>query len=163
MSFMKADDWYQFKSNKLGFSIEFPGKPTEKKQVLNSDIGELNMRIIAFDDSKRDNLIYMFSHTVYPDTNMSSNNKEFLPIFYRFAIDGTVEQVGGKLLSEKKIYIGKYEGREFVINYNNGKSVIKARSYLVGNTLYQMQAMTAPKYSFNKSIERYLDSFKLIN
>ncbi|MFN6946338.1 MAG: hypothetical protein ACK4ND_15425 [Cytophagaceae bacterium] len=165
MSFIQAEKWFLLESKQYGYKIEFPKKPTEKPQVVNSEIGELKMNIFIHDaskDGKDDNLIYMVNYTEYPDTLIHSDKTEILSDFFRNSIDGAVRNVHGKLLSEKVIQIGEYPGREIKIDFRDGMAVIRMRIYLVKNQMYLLQTITETKKDFNKSITRFMDSFELI-
>ena len=101
-SFIKPKKWFVLESEQYGYKIEFPRKPSESPQVVNSAIGELKMNIFIYDASetgKDDNLVYMVSYTEYPDTLINSENTEILADFFRNSIDGAVTNVHGKLLS----------------------------------------------------------------
>ncbi len=166
MSFVKPEKWFLFVSDELGYQIEFPEQPVERSQIVNSEIGELTMNIFMVDASmneKDDNLVYMVNHSEYPDSLVHSDMKEFLPEFFRGAIDGAVGNVHGKLLSEKIIQLGKYPGREVRIDFKNGLAVICIRVYLVENSLYMLQTITETNKDFNKSIKQFMNSFELVN
>ena len=166
MSLSKPETWYLLESEPLGYKIEFPKEPTENPQVVNSEIGELKMNIFMLDASKSrkdDNLVYMVNYTEYPDTLISSEKIDILDNFFRNSIDGAVRNVHGKLLSEKIIKINEYPGREIKIDFKDGMAVIRIRLYLVKNKLYMLQTITETKKDFNKSINRFMDSFELIN
>jgi hypothetical protein len=69
--------------------------------------------------------------------------------------------VHGKLLSEKIIQINGFPGREARIDFRDGLAVITMRAYLVKNKMYILQTITETKKDFNKSIGKFMDSFKL--
>lgn len=166
MSFVKSDGWHLFKSEQYGYKIKFPKEPTEKTQLVNSEIGELKMNILIYDTSKvgkDDNLIYMVNYTEYPDTLISSEKTEILDDFFRNSIDGAVKNVRGELLSEKIIQIGKYPGRDIKIDFRDGMAFIRMKIYLVNNKMYLLQTITQNKRDFNKSITKFMDSFELLD
>lgn len=67
--------------------------------------------------------------------------------------------MNGKLISETNISLDKYQGREIKIDFKNGLAIIKARFYLVNNTVYIIQTITKTENDNNKS----MNSFELKN
>jgi len=164
MGFVKPEDWFLLKSE--AFQIEFPKEPGAQTKMIDSDIGPLAMKIFMYDASKTgtdDNLIYGLIHTEYPDSIMSSDKTSQLPVFFRNAIEGTLKNVAGKLLSETTIELQGFPGREIKIDFGNGMAIMKIRYYLVKNKLYMIQTITETGKFSNKSVDRFLDSFKLVN
>jgi len=47
------------------------------------------------------------------------------------------------------------------IDFKDGLAVIRMRYYLVKNRLFMLQIFTETKKEQNKSIDRFMDSFKL--
>jgi len=159
-----GDSWTVFSYPEGKFKIEFPNAPATEKRVINSVAGELTMNIILYDASKEknNNLIYMVNYTDYPDSLVNSDQKERLKDFFRNSIDGAVNNVHGKLLSESVVASGNFPGREIRIDFNNGTAVITARIFLVKNRMYMIEVITETKNDFNKSINHFLDSFSLL-
>jgi hypothetical protein len=164
-NFMTINDWFVLEAKQYGYKIEFPEKPTEKPQRLNSTIGELKLNMFIHDASKGgkdDNLMYMVNCTEYPDSTVNSEKIENIDVFYRGAIDGAVKNVHGKLLSEMKIELDKHEGREIKVDFKDGLAVIRMRMFLVKNRVYMIQTITETSKDFNKSTTRFMDSFRFI-
>ena len=162
--FSYQDNWYLLKSDE--YKIEFPVKPVPQTQMIKSEIGELKMDIFMHDASeneKDENLVYGFMYTEYPDSLINSGKTELLTNFFRNAIDGSLGNVKGKLLSETIIEIDKFPGREIKIEFMEGLYIMKMRFYLVRNKMYIIQTITDIKKTDNKSAERFMGSFGLIS
>lgn len=165
IGFSNSDKWILFESIKYGFKIEFPREPTAKTQSVNTEIGFLKLNFFIYDASnnkKEDNLVYGVITSEYPDTLINSSKTEILDEFFRNSIAGAVNNVHGKLLSEKVITISEYPGREIRVDFQNGKAVITSRIFLVENRMYMIQTISKTNKDFNNSIYRFLDSFELI-
>jgi hypothetical protein len=161
-SFMAPEPWYLFETNE--FSILFPQKVETESQLLDSELGKLPMKLTLYDasvDPEDDNMVYGFYSTVYPDSVISSENPEIIEKFFRGAIDGTVSNVKGELLSEKKISIDNFPGREIRVNFNGGQAIIVMRCYLVRNIMYIVQTITLTEKDANASALKFLNSFVL--
>jgi hypothetical protein len=76
--------------------------------------------------------------------------------------EGALDNLGGKLVSEKEIKLGKHAGREILIEVAKQDRLFRVRVYLVENRLYQTVVFGPPKFVKSKEAERYLDSFKLL-
>ena len=109
------DSWSSFGSKEIGFKIQFPKTPKEDSQMVDTDIGKIKMNLFTYDASQNkldDNLIYGINFSKYPEELISSDMTELLEEFYRNSIDGAVENVNGKILSEKDIFYKDYTGKE---------------------------------------------------
>ncbi|MEO8762314.1 MAG: hypothetical protein ABI388_12180 [Bacteroidia bacterium] len=164
-AFTKADTWYLLESKAFGFTIEFPKKPTEQIQTVDSEIGKLTLNLFIYDASAvktESNLVYLVNCTLYPDSLIDSDDTDKLGTVYRQAIDGAVANVKGKLLSEKVITIEGFLAREVRVDFQNGTAILKMRLCLVHNKLFVLETITETKKELNKSIDRFMNSFKLI-
>jgi len=162
ISFINPDDWFLFETK--NYRIYFPQKPTDQSQIINTAIGDLKLNIHMYqvpDSIKDENLIYGLIETEYPDSVINSDKKEILDNFFRNSIDGSINNVHGKLLTETKIQIDTFPGREIRVDFREGLAVIKMRFYLVKNKMYFLQTITDTKKDFNKSINKFMDSFTL--
>ena len=72
-----------------------------------------------------------------------------------------VKNVSGKLLSESKIDLENYPGREFKIDFKDGLAIIKTRIYLVDTTVYFLQTITKTEKENNKLIDKFMNSFTI--
>jgi len=162
LSFSFPGDWVLLE--KSDFKILFPQKPEEQTQTVNTALGKLNIDTYIYevpDSKKDDNLMYMFAQTAYPDTAINSDKKDLLDKFFRGSIDGAVNNVHGKLLSETVIQLNGYPGRKVRIDFKDGLAVINMGFYLVKNKLYMSETITETKNDFNKSIDKFFNSFSL--
>jgi hypothetical protein len=160
MSFVHADDWVLFEDGNC--KIRFPKAPANQTQTTNTAIGPLQMYIHMYevpDGTMDDNYLYGLIETEYPDSVINSDKKELLDKFFRNSIDGAVSNVNGKLLTETKIQLDGFPGREFRIDFKDGLAVITMRAYLAGHIMYFLQTITPTKKDHNKSIGRFMDSF----
>ena len=164
LSFKTTNDWILFQTK--GCEIYFPKKPTDQSQTVKTSIGEIKIDIYMYevpDNEADDNHIYGLMINDYPDSLINSDKKDLLDHFFRNAVDGAVKNVQGKLLSESKIQLEGYPGREFRIDFKDGLAVIRMRVILVKNKMFMLQTIAETKKDANKSSERFMNSFKLRN
>ena len=163
MSFKPITEWYQYNTSE--FNILFPKIPTNILKKVNTEAGEIEMKVYMYNSSKDEtdeNLIYSVTSSEYPKQHIESHIKhDNLDTFFRNSIDEIVSNVKGKLISESKINLGKFQGREIKIDFKNGLAIIKNSIYLVGNNVYFIQTITKTEKENNKSIEKFMSSFTL--
>jgi hypothetical protein len=165
-SFTQVEKWVWSESKTYGYKIEFPQKPEETVQELDSEIGKLKLNLKSYEVSETspadDNLMYLVNCTVFPETLVHSDFVDKQANFFRATIDGAVAKIGGKIISEKDIKINSFPGREVKIDYNEGKEIIFMRLYLVKNKLFVLETITPTQKVPNEAISRFLNSFQLL-
>jgi hypothetical protein len=144
-------------SHKEGkFTVTVPKKPVEQKQKLKTEAGELDVYMFVVDQKDRG---YITSYTDYPKGTVTNKNREKV---LEGARDGSVKGVKGKLISDKKIKLGKmHDGYELQIQLPNKGVTIRSRIYLVGDRLYQVVALGPADFTKGKEVDAYFDSFKV--
>jgi len=164
MSFTVSGDWIPFTSH--GFTASFPKKPDADSQLIASPLGQLRFNTFMYDaseDSTDENLVYTVITTKYPDSLVKEAQKPaFVKGLFDGAIKGAVKNVKGKLLSQKEISFEGYPGREMKIDFQDGLAIIRMRIYMVNTWMYTLQTITYTGKDENKSIYRFMDSFKLL-
>lgn len=153
-------EWKDFKSEAGKFSVQLPGVPEEKTQPVNvAKLGNVNMFTYTLEQSDG---AYMAAYNDYPAGLFAQVSTDKV---LDGARDGAVGNMqGGKLISEQKIAIGNYPGRDIVAEGAQGNMtfVVKARVYLVNYRLYQVMAIMPKDKSSSIDAAKFLDSFKLI-
>jgi len=161
---IRADDWVTFEN--ASCKMLFPKTPADESQTVNTAMGELKLNNHTYEapeGAKDDNLVYILSETEFNDTSAvnSNNSKAVVDKFFRGSVDGAVNSVHGKLLTEEVIQLDGYPGRKFRIDVQSGVAVMTMRAYLVKSKLYMLQVITETKKDFNKSMEKFMSSFTL--
>ena len=125
---------YLHESADGGYQVGLPGKPTKTTtQELTTAAGTLKVHTTLFDT--RNDLVLSVTYADYP--------KEFVSVPAKKVLDGirdTMKGLDGEITDEKDVTLGtdKHPGRQFRIAA--GKTVIRARVYLVGTRVYQVMA-----------------------
>lgn len=162
-TFLSAQDkGFLFETNK--YKVTFPGKPADHEQPVQSAYGELKMYMHIYEvpnDIDDGNHAFMVAESAYPADVISSDKKELLDKFFRGAVDGTAKNINGRLLTESRIQLNGYPGRQFKVDYQEGLAIITMRCYLVKNVLYMLQVISEGKRDDNPANKKFLDSFIL--
>lgn len=156
-------DWYT--SEKGLFTVLTPGEMTEKVKETETAIGKLSYHIFSYQpevEAGADNFLYMISYCDYPAGSVHSDSTELLKEFFDATVESSVSSVRGELFYAADIRLGEYPGKIWRVNYGDNKAAIKTKAYVVGNRYYAIQTVTFREKSLNASIDKFLDSFKVI-
>ncbi|MBD2292787.1 hypothetical protein H6G06_04625 [Anabaena sphaerica FACHB-251] len=155
--------WKNFSDPEGSFSILMPGIPTVSKQTVNTKNGSVEVNLFTV-ERQQEEVKYTVAYIDYPEDYIELLKRNNL---IEEAIDAgkktALENAKGTLISEEKISLGDYFGKEF--NYTKpGNKIIKHRIFLVEKRLYQISAETTSnkqKYLV-KSITGFCNSFNLL-
>ena len=149
-----AATWKEFASKDGQFKVLMPGTPKPRKVDAESDLGK---HVLYMNTVEAGGTMYGANYCDFP----AEIRKVPLKQVYDSSRDGAVENLKGKLLSEKDIKLGDSPGREIQIEVAGGKSLFRVRVYLVEQRMYQVVVMGTKKAATSKESEKFLDSFKL--
>lgn len=149
-------------SNKRTLSINFPENPTEQKKTVDSEYGKLQLDIQTLEPKSKDkNLVYVAMETKYPTNVIKPNNTYGLNTFYKKSIDGSLNSVNGELISIIDIYYNENLGKEYRCYFSEGKALMVYRIFYIDNRLYSYGVITTPDNDKNKTMNKFLESFKI--
>ncbi|MFT5169115.1 MAG: hypothetical protein ACI8P3_004363 [Saprospiraceae bacterium] len=157
--------WEWFTSETGLFSVLTPGEMIEKVEKSETAVGELSYHTFYYqpeDDKDADNFLYMVSYCDYPEGSIHSDSLELLKDFYDATIETSVHSVKGELFYQSDIKSGGYPGKIWRVNYGDNAAAIKTKAFLVKNRYYAVQTITLRDKSLNPSVDKFLDSFKII-
>lgn len=159
------DKWNSFKPEGTNATVLMPGNADKRERMLTTAIGQIKLTLFIYQPKgvNDDNLVYGISYMDYPVDRITSDSVNRLKEFFDNARDGAINAIHGKLLTETEIKYRSYPGREQRVDFENGMAVIKYRHYLVKNRLYTLQVVSPPNNTTNASINKFLDSFKLLD
>jgi len=154
--------WKLFSAPDGSFRILMPGKPEAAKQTVNGKSGNIELNMFTV-ERPQEEVKYAVGYVDY--------SSEYIELLSRNNLvekaldngrDSVVKKAKGTLISEQKITLGSYSGRE--ISYSKpGEKIVKQRIYLVNKRLYQVSVETTKKRQkfLTKSIGGFLDSFNV--
>ncbi|MEO8288279.1 MAG: hypothetical protein ABI670_17780 [Chloroflexota bacterium] len=144
--------WYDFSPTDGSFTVLMPKTP---------DYSTTNMpngQTTEMYGVKQGPIAYVLKYADYPHALIAKTGADKWLDNER---DYIVAGVQGKLLSESKISLDGYPGRELRVLADDGKYRI-CRIYLVGDRFYNVYVVMPDEGSLTPEIERYLDSLKLL-
>ncbi len=149
-------EWKTFTPKGGGFSMSFPGTPSQTKQSVKTPTGFVDVTVFVVEPKKGEGQ-YMVSYSDYPAAVLKAGTADKR---LDNARDGAVFSLKGKLEEEKKIKLDDYPGRDLLIK-TEGR-LVRTRIYTVKNRLYQTAVVGPAKLVQAKETVQFLDSFKLI-
>ncbi|WP_196884906.1 hypothetical protein [Aureivirga sp. CE67] len=161
MSFAIQEDWYTFKSKKLNFQIEFPGKPAEEKENVVEGPMNIEMVALSYEAESEDAEIWVYQ-TLYSEYPKKFAKEVSQDVFFKGMIDGAKKELGGEILSQKEISYEGYPGRDIKFSFMDGLGVFSMRVYLIENEMYTMQVISSGENQDSKLKDKFFDSFKLL-
>ena len=75
LGFIKADKWITIHSKKFGYQVDFPKKPTEQSQDLDSEMGKVKLNMYIYDASAAtddENILYLINCTQHPAIHINT-------------------------------------------------------------------------------------------
>jgi hypothetical protein len=140
--------WKVFASESGGFSLLMPGDPTENK----------NDGVVSYSVTReKEAVTYTVSFTDFPVDPTSEKNG--IQEAFNGIKDGIKEE-GGTIVDEKSLSLREFPGQELRISMPDGV-ITRVRSYVVDRRLYLVMASTKNERSLQKSLEGFLNSFKV--
>lgn len=157
-------EWVTVSSEEGKFTAEMPMQPIPQKQEIPSEIGDMTMNMYMADVSALggDNMLMGIIYIDYPESLLDSvSTPEKLEAFFAQSRDGAVANMGGSLVSEKKLEIDGNQGMEYNISIMEDSFLARMQYYLVGTRGYILQVISKKGTEDNEDAKRFLTSFKL--
>ena len=147
--------WKGIISKDGGFRVAMPAAPTEKKQLVKTATGQLQVMLLIAEG--RNESLFVVGYADFPEAELK---KGAIEKRLDQARDRAVENARGKLRSEKAIDLAGTPGREIAIE-KDGVLVARLRIYLVGRRLYQVMVLGSGPVLGSKDVGIFLGSFRL--
>lgn len=162
-SFTNPSSWELFKSFEGRFEVLAPGEFEEKVKEIETAIGKVEYHTFLHkpEGDNPDNLAYLVSYCDYPAGSIHSDSTSVLDEFFGATLESAQASVKGELLYSNEVDLSGYPGRQWRIDYNEGKGIIKTKSFLVNNRYYSIQTIMIKQNSLNESTPRFMNSFQL--
>jgi hypothetical protein len=147
--------WVTLSPPGAGFSVEVPGSAKESTLNVPSPAGQLAAHVYQV-SSPDGRMEYDVVYSDYPSGIILQPDGAL-----NGARDGAVKQVGGRLLSEQKLMLGEFPGKEIRIEVATNRIAARQRFYLVKLRLYQLVLLVPLGTPEPTDADRFFNSFKL--
>jgi hypothetical protein len=151
-------EWQTFTSKNGHFAVLMPGTPKSDVDSVETLIGTVDLHSFMVET---DEFAYFVAYGDFPPTFVQGADTDAM---LDGAREGALADVRGTLVSERRISVQGFPGRELWIEASAGnqKGLAQARMILVGNRFYQV-LVVGPKERFAESqAERFLNTFQVI-
>ena len=150
----QAQIWVEVRPDGGRYTIQMPGPASmSTQQVPLPDGRSVTMFQALFETG---DVAYLSSHVDYPPEIVRNTSPDTL---LTNVMDGSAE--GHTLRNQRRITIGGYQAREYVITQANGV-VLVTRSVLVDNRLYQIIVARMGTGEDHPDTRKFLESFALM-
>lgn len=136
------------------FTINFPGRPVEKEQDVETAVGLVTMYSLMYEGY---NAAYMLAYIDYPARLVKDTAAKTEHL--NNAKGGFINNFGAKITFERKISIQGHPGIYYKAQGNGTYIVMK--SYLVVNRLYQIGIMRQDRFATPKEVNDFIGTFTL--
>jgi hypothetical protein len=155
--FQRGAPWQPFNSAEGKFNVLVPSKP--KLQVEDVESSRGMVKYYRFTSVSN---IGLFSVTYFDHPELL-NNAGQMEARLDVIRDGVTNSLGGERISEKKIKLNGYPGREFAVKKSEQGSddLYQWRIFLIGKRVYQIAVATERKDSGAPDVAKFFTSFVL--
>jgi hypothetical protein len=147
----------EFTSKAGGFTVAMPGKPKETSKTSKTAAGQETKQLTWILQQKDSAFLVIVTDV----PNLAKADAATLNTVLEQGRKGAVAAMKGKLLSEKKVKLGKHPGLEFQIDAPKVGGIYRSRIYIADGRLYQVTVFGPKEVATSKQADRFLNSFKL--
>lgn len=154
-------NWKTISSAEGKFEIDFPDyEISEDKttQLINSKEYLTHGFSINAQNLKHENLAYRIDYTFLPDINSKQEIETLFNEQRDYILSATNSKLEYELLIDSSLYIG----RKLYITVDESNIKCHYRTYFHNNVFYKLMVVTEEGKLFNKSIDRFFNSFVLL-
>lgn len=148
-----AQDWKIHRNSELEFRADFLGEPKTTIQKVPTAVGELDMHMVSLQGD--DNTFMSIIRTNYPEGSLTD-----VKTALDGAVNGAVNNVSGKLISDNEDVFNGYPGRKIKI-HSQGMYLFM-NVYLVEDSMYIAQVVCLEGSEDSPLINKFLNSFDII-
>jgi hypothetical protein len=149
-----AQGWTAFSPEGGRYRVDMPGVPRVSTAPIPVGAGQMVPMTEA--EVRLGNVSYLASYVDYPERIARAASAELMLDRVR---DGS--SAGNTLRAEKKLNLGRFPGREYVVVQSNGTNTA-LRTYWVRGRLYQLMVTGGAGIEAQPDTRRFFDSFSLV-
>lgn len=151
-----VDTWLDFSPAGGRFSIEMPRMPVARQEPVRTSAGEMTLYLFNLDREELGQK-YSVQYADYPEALMQQLRSANTVLGNASTVD--VENIRGKLVSEKIVSLGRYPGRELQIE--NADIAMRIKLFFVDRRLYKITVVRPRLPGFSADDDRFMASFHL--
>ncbi len=161
----QADSWAWFRPQEGACEIMAPGPMLRTWQEIDTDMGKVDYYTYHHKRTKDSLTTFAFSISFYRlDTSLIPRSDiDLQDAFLDATVDQSAKSIDGEVIFQDAIkYRLQFPGRYWRLHAQDGELVIKTKAYLTDAYFYSVQVAVQKAYALSPDIERFLDSFQII-
>ena len=147
--------WQDFTSDDGRFTIQMPGSPAQQSQPMMGT----TMHLFSVESP---DLMYGVGYADMPIPGLERESAMQIDNRLNGAVQGSVNNIRGKLTRQASVTLGSYPGKEYEANLPDGRGIIRSRIYFVGKRLYMLMVAGKPNLVQSDDTKKFIGSFKLV-
>jgi hypothetical protein len=158
------DKWITFHPIENDFEIEFPDIPETKEKDLHTEIGVL--KTVSYNvkqDKKSDNFLYSVNLVVYPDLTFHEDSTEYNKLVLQNSVEELSRLLKCEIVYSTESTVSDLPSISFRLMDEMSGQVVKGCAVRNHNTVYTATVFTMKDRSLNADIDRFLNSFLLLD
>lgn len=152
---VQAQQWREYRPRGEGYSIDFPGTPTQDTRNVSTRVGMMRLRTSTMGIGDE---AFIAIRSDYPQTmDMGDANASL-----DRARNSSLSKVNGRLRSEKRLTMGDAPARHLLFDIPEGNQVADAILVIQGHHLLQAVYVGPSSPQETPEARRFLSSFALV-
>jgi hypothetical protein len=160
----KQGDWVELQDLDGRFRLETPATMQRQVDTLETGLGQQVFHTFFLrvpDPATADNVIYALSYVDYPPGSLHHDSTELVQELLLASEEEAAAAVGGDVIYAAEKDITGYPGRQWRIDYNDGKASARTLAGVAGHRYYEMKVFSLEATGPNKSADKFFDSLRL--
>ena len=159
------DEWHLIKPEQGHFQILAPGKMSSSVREIQTDIGKVDYHSLLYQrlDDSTVTFTFIVSYYKLNEATIAAMDEELESDLLKATVIQSAHAIGGDIILEDDItYQGLHPGKYWRIHTDSDELVIKARAYLSDQYFYSIQVAVHKAQALSPDIDRFLDSFRIL-
>ena len=157
------ETWINFVPDENLFEIQVPGKMEWGVKHVLTALGEMKTTTYLYKGPEENpDPVYIINYTPYPPQTLDKDSIEFMEMFFQTSLEGIMESLEGKLIYAADISNVYTPQKLYKIHYNNGLASVKGKMIVEKDIFYSIQVFSSFQKSQEPEIDKFLESFRII-
>ena len=153
--------WREFRDSVGRFRVLVPTEPSTSTQDIVTPVGTLTNHQFSIKGSDTLNMAYGIGYYDYPKGTFPADSTDLIQTLLQETIENTRMALNGQLHYASDIALKQYPGKIWRIAFNQDKTLVKCKAFLVGDRFFLIHVLTAQDKSSNTASDKFLNSFSV--
>jgi len=164
-SLNQDDGWQLLKPEQGHFQILAPGNMNATVQEIETDVGTVDYHSYLYQrlDDSVVTFTFVVSYYRLHEATVEGMDEQLQSDLLKATVEQSAFAIGGQVILEDDItYQGAHPGKYWRIHTDGDELVIKSRAYLANDHFYSIQVAVHKAKALSPDIDRFLDSFRIL-